>query len=82
MSRTTIAIHTDTRARLNAAAAEESMTLDSFLQTLLDERERARFWESFADVTPETYSRAVAADGDSLDEDYTIEDAGLEAQES
>jgi hypothetical protein len=76
MSRTTIAVQTDTRARLKAAAASESATIDGLLRSLLDERDRARFWGSFEDVTPQSYVSAVAADGDALDERYAIEDGG------
>jgi len=82
MSRTTIAIQTQTRARLREQADDESMTIDAFLQELLDERERSRFWASFEDVTPQVYAAAVARDGDGLDESYTVENGILTAEEA
>ena len=81
MSRTTIAIQTDTRARLKAGANTASMTVDRFLQSLLDERDRQDFWASFEEVTPQSYAAAVGDDGDGLDEDYSVEDGGLAAEE-
>ncbi len=78
MSRTTIAIHTDTRARIKAGAEGESKTIDDFLRVLLDEHETNRFWASFEDVTPQSYAEATANDGDALDEGYTIEDRDLD----
>ncbi|MDR1768843.1 MAG: hypothetical protein LBR32_10570 [Propionibacteriaceae bacterium] len=77
MSRTTIAIHTDTRDRIKTAAEGASKTIDAFLQSLLDEHEQARFWGSFADLTPQSYAAAVCGGGDQLDEGYAIEDQTL-----
>lgn len=82
MTRTTIAITENTRARIKSAAARESKTIDAFLASLLDERERALFWASFEDVTPETYAAAVAADGDDLEDSYDVEDRAITAEES
>ncbi|MDR1265036.1 MAG: hypothetical protein LBK42_05580 [Propionibacteriaceae bacterium] len=81
MSRTTIAIQTDTRARIKAGAKQEAKTIDSFLRDLLDARERDRFWDSFQDVTPQSYAAALAEDGDSLNDDYSLEGRGLEDAE-
>ncbi len=74
MSRTTIAIHTATRARIRAAAATESQTIDGFLQCLLDEHEKNAFWRSMAELTPTAYTAALSADGDDLDQGYLLED--------
>ncbi|MCL2787655.1 MAG: hypothetical protein FWD59_04065 [Micrococcales bacterium] len=82
MSRTTIAIQTDTRARISAAAAAEETTIDGLLRQLLDQRDRRRFWESFEHVTPQSYAAALAADGDDLDEGFATEDRGLDAEEA
>ena len=73
MSRTTIAIQTETRARLKAGAESESQTIDAFLQTLLDEHERSRFWGSFQDLTPGRYAAETSRDGDALDETFLAE---------
>lgn len=81
MSRTTIAIDTATRARIKAAAERESTTIDGLLQSLLDERDRNRFWMSFAEVTPESYAAATSEDGDELDSGYEVEDRMLEVLE-
>ncbi|MGL5817989.1 MAG: hypothetical protein ACRCYR_10525 [Phycicoccus sp.] len=81
MTRTTIAIATETRARIKAEASRQSTTIDAFLRFLLDEHERSRFWASFEDVTPQSYAAAVADDGDTLDEDYSVEDHALVAEE-
>ncbi|MGL5864454.1 MAG: hypothetical protein ACRCYX_01100 [Dermatophilaceae bacterium] len=74
MNRTTIAIKAETCTRITAGADSESMTIDAFLQALLDEYEQGRFWASFRDLTPESYTAAVISDGDALDEGYAIED--------
>ncbi|MDR1293462.1 MAG: hypothetical protein LBK59_00655 [Bifidobacteriaceae bacterium] len=79
MSRTTIAIRSETRARIKVRAARESKTIDEFLQLLLDGYECSRFWQSFEDVTPQSYAAAIAGDGDSLDEDYAVEDQLIDA---
>ncbi len=79
MGRTTIAIKTETRARLKIAAEREDQSIDGFLQRLIDEHENRRFWASFADVTPEDYAAAMAEDGDSLDEDFSVEDGAIDA---
>lgn len=81
MSRTTIAIQTETRARLKAGAESESQTIDAFLQTLLDEHERTRFWRSFGDVTPATYAAETRADGDMLDESFLVEAHDIATEE-
>ena len=78
MERTTVAIKPDTRARLKAGAASESQTIDAFIRTLLDEHERARFWATFGELTPETYAQSAAADGDDLDESYALEDRAID----
>ncbi|HQD22598.1 MAG TPA: hypothetical protein PKY27_10125 [Arachnia sp.] len=80
MSRTTIAIQTDTRSRIKAGAARQAETVDGFLRLLLDEHERGQFWATFAEVTPEEYAAAMSADGDDLDQDYRIEDAASEVE--
>lgn len=77
MDRTTIAIREDTRDRIKAGAAAQRQTIDAFLRGLLDEREEADFWASFADLTPEGYAAAMSADGDDLDEGYAVEDVKL-----
>ncbi|MGL5809479.1 MAG: hypothetical protein ACRCYQ_06015 [Nocardioides sp.] len=79
MARTTIAIQRSTRARIKAGAESESKTIDAFLQSLLDEHGRHRFWGSFADLTPQAYAAAAAGDGDDLDEGYAAEDHALDA---
>lgn len=81
MSRTTIAIHTETRACLKAGAAQQAESIDGFLRLLLDEHERNQFWGSFADVRPDEYASAVAQDGDDLIEDYEREDRQQEAEQ-
>ncbi|MGL4177863.1 MAG: hypothetical protein ACRCSN_17530 [Dermatophilaceae bacterium] len=81
MSRTTIAIRAETRARIKAGADSESTTIDAFLQTLLDEHEQGRFWASFRDLTPESYAADTAGDGDVLDEDYAVEDRAVTTAE-
>jgi hypothetical protein len=81
MNRTTIAIKTETRTRIKAGADSESKTIDAFLQSLLDEHERNRFWASFEDVTPQSYATALTTDGDVLDEGYTVEDHAVIAAE-
>lgn len=81
MDRTTIAIREETRDRIKAAAAAESQTIDAFLRTLLDEREEAQFWASFEDLTPADYAAATQADGDELDEGFSIEDQTLGADQ-
>ncbi|BCR82409.1 hypothetical protein [Arachnia rubra] len=82
MSRTTIAVREETRARIKAGAANESKTIDAYLRMLLDEYERRRFWASFEDVTPHSYAAAVSSDGDALDEGYSAEDRALAAEEA
>ena len=79
MSRTTIAVREETRARIKAGAASESKTIDAYLRMLLDEYERRRFWASFEDVTPHSYAAAVSSDGDALDEGYSAEGRALAA---
>lgn len=80
MSRTTIAVQTETRARLKAAAESRSTTIDGVLRLLLDEHERAQFWASIENLNPQAYAAALSADGDDLDQDYRAEDAALEAE--
>ncbi|MDR1152922.1 MAG: hypothetical protein LBK72_10735 [Bifidobacteriaceae bacterium] len=82
MDRTTIAIRTDTRARIKARAAGESKTIDEFLRSLLDDYERDRFWGSFKDVTPRSYAAVTARDGDGLDDDYVVEDQSIDEVEA
>ena len=82
MSRTTIAIQTDTRARITAAAAAEDATIDGLLRLLLDQRDRRLFWESFEHMTPQSYASALASDGDTLDAGFADEDRGLDAEEA
>jgi len=82
MSRTTIAIQTQTRVRLREQADGQSMTIDAFLRELLDERERNQFWASFEDVTPQAYTAAVARDDDGLDEGYVVENGLLTDEEA
>ena len=80
MSRTTIAIQTQTRTRLKAGAQREAMTIDAYLRSLLDARDQDQFWSSFQDVTPQSYAAAVGVD--MPDEDYSVEDAAIDAEEA
>ncbi|MDN5572006.1 MAG: hypothetical protein L0G22_12270 [Propionibacteriaceae bacterium] len=82
MTRTTIAIHEDTRARIKALAQHQGTTIDGLLRGLLDAHEQDRFWASFADLTPQSYARSTAADGDALDTDFAAEDVALDAEEA
>ena len=82
MSRTTIAIQTDTRALITAAAAAEGTTIDGLLRLLLDQRDRWQFWQSFEHMTPQSYATALADDGDNLDVGFTHEDHSLDAEEA
>lgn len=81
MSRTTIAIQTDTRTRITAAAAAEGTTIDGLLRLLLEQRERRQFWESFEHVTPQSYAAALADDGDNLEVGFAQENHSLDAEE-
>ncbi len=82
MSRTTIAIDTDTRARIKAGAAAEATTIDRYLRSVLDEHEKSRFWASLEQLTPDSYAAAVAQDGDTLDQNYAIEEQAVLADEN
>ena len=79
MGRTTIAIQSETRARLKAQAECEDLTIEGLLKKLLDEHEQRQFWGSFAELTPEGYSAALAEDGDLVDQHFEVEDAVIDS---
>ncbi|QXT62353.1 hypothetical protein [Tessaracoccus palaemonis] len=76
MSRTTIAVTKPLRERISTRARAEHVTVEQFLNRLLDQEEDRRFWASFEDLTPEKYRAALVEDGDDwvLDADYSPEE--------
>lgn len=81
MNRTSINVSEATRERLNRLARGRGMSQHTYLDQLLKEAEEAEFWRRMAEVSAEDYHHEVAADGDGLDEDYSLEEAEIRAEE-
>ena len=57
------------------------MTQGAFIESLLDQREEADFWQGIEALDPAEVSQALADDGDKPSDDYRAEDAGLDRDE-
>jgi putative heme iron utilization protein len=72
---TTVKLPTATRDRLRAAAEAEHTTQAALIDKMLAEREEAAFWAAMAAIDPDEYRASLVADGDTVDDDYSLEDA-------
>ncbi|MFC6704598.1 hypothetical protein [Flexivirga alba] len=57
------------------------MTQGAFIESLLDQREEADFWQAVEALDPAEVRQALADDGDEPSDDYRAEDAGLDRDE-
>lgn len=77
MTSTTIKVGSATHDRLRRLAKASGMTQGEYIESLLDQREEADFWQAIEALDPAEVREAVAADGDEASDDYRVEDNAL-----
>ena len=74
LDRTTIAVRIPTRDRINRNAVEAEATVDEFINQVLDDYEKQKFWAAMEATSAEDYEAACREDGIwPGDYDYSLE---------
>ena len=68
--------------RLAAVAKQKHVTQPALIEEMVARFEDELFWSQFGDLTPAKYQAAMRADGDSLSEDYSLENESIAAEEA
>lgn len=80
--KTTVTIPKPLHKRISDLAKAEGKSQPALIADLVRMREDQTFWATMRRITPEEYRAALRADGDELDEDYSLENAPIAAEEA
>ncbi|MDR0847962.1 MAG: hypothetical protein LBN10_02775 [Propionibacteriaceae bacterium] len=79
---TSIKVPIEVRNQLRDAAIRAGTTQSGLVEVLLNRFADELFWKQMEETSAQEYHTMLAADGDELNEDYTLEDALIDAEES
>lgn len=80
--KTTVTIPRPLQKRIATLAKNEGKTQPELIDSLVRMREDQTFWAAMRSITPQDYRAAMLTDGDSLDEDYDLENQPIAVEEA